>query len=121
MRTWIPSLTLLRGLRILHCHEPWCRSEMQLGSHLLWLWQRLAAIAPTQPPAWEPPYAKGVALKRQKTKKQKTKNDNYQLKGSNNCSPSISCFLCLFIALSSRKQCIHCLPLPSFLPGIYSY
>ena len=29
---------------------------------LLWLWHRLAATAPIQPLAWEPPYAKGVAL-----------------------------------------------------------
>ena len=36
---------------------------------LLWLWCRLAAIAPTGPLAWEPPYAVCVALKRQKTKK----------------------------------------------------
>ena len=30
---------------------------------MLWLWQRLAAIAPTGPLAWEPPYAAGMALK----------------------------------------------------------
>ena len=36
---------------------------------LLWLWCGLAAAAPILPLAWEPPYAKGVALKRQKTKK----------------------------------------------------
>ena len=36
---------------------------------LLWLWRRLAAVAPIRPLAWEPPYAAGVALKRQKTKK----------------------------------------------------
>ena len=36
---------------------------------LLWLWCRLAAKAPIQPLAWEPPYASGSALKRQKTKK----------------------------------------------------
>ena len=29
---------------------------------LLWLWCRLAAVAPIQPLAWEPPYA--AALKR---------------------------------------------------------
>ena len=29
------------------------------------------ATAPTQPLDWEPPYAKGVALKRQKKKKKK--------------------------------------------------
>ena len=33
---------------------------------LLWLWCRLAAIAPTGPLAREPPYATGVALKIQK-------------------------------------------------------
>ena len=35
---------------------------------LLWLWYRLAVVAPIQPLAWELPYAAGVALKRQKTK-----------------------------------------------------
>ena len=30
---------------------------------LLWLWYRLAAVAPIWPLAWEPPYAVGVALK----------------------------------------------------------
>ena len=43
---------------------------------LLWLWPRLAAIAPIRPLAWEPPYAVGAALKIQKIKnkigKQKT-------------------------------------------------
>ena len=33
---------------------------------LLWLWGRPAATAPIRPLAWEPPYAAGVALKRQK-------------------------------------------------------
>ena len=32
---------------------------------LLWLWYRLAAVAPIRPLAWELPYAAGVALKRQ--------------------------------------------------------
>ena len=32
----------------------------------LWLWQRLAAIAPTGPLAWEPPYATDEALKSKK-------------------------------------------------------
>ena len=38
---------------------------------LLWLWCRRAAAAPMGPLAWEPPYAVGVALKRQMTKKRK--------------------------------------------------
>ena len=38
---------------------------------LLWLWYRLAAVAWIGPLAWEPPYATGGALKRQKDKKKK--------------------------------------------------
>ena len=46
-----------------------CRRGSDLT--LLWLWCRLAAIAPIGGSlAWEPPYASGVALKkRQKDKK----------------------------------------------------
>ena len=33
---------------------------------LLWLWCRLAAIAPIRPQAWELPYATGAALKSKK-------------------------------------------------------
>ena len=40
---------------------------------LLWLWCRLAATAPIQPLTWEPLYALGGAIKRQKTKKFKKK------------------------------------------------
>ena len=42
---------------------------------LLWLWCRLTAIALIRPPAWEPPYAIGAALKRQKKKKCVSKNE----------------------------------------------
>ena len=35
----------------------------------LWLWRRLAATVLIGPLAWEPPYAAGAALKRQKGKK----------------------------------------------------
>ena len=31
MRLWVQSLASLSGLRILHCHELWCRSQMWLG------------------------------------------------------------------------------------------
>ena len=40
---------------------------------LLWPWHRPAAAAPIQPLAWEPPYAAGVALKRDKRQKQNKK------------------------------------------------
>ena len=36
---------------------------------LLWLRHRLAAVAPIQPLAWEPPCATGTALKRKKKRK----------------------------------------------------
>ena len=41
---------------------------------LLWLWCRLAAVAPIGPLAWEPLHAAGKALKRKqnKTKQNKT-------------------------------------------------
>ena len=39
---------------------------------LLWLWCRLAAIAPIQPLAWELPYTSGVALESKAKKKKKT-------------------------------------------------
>ena len=32
MRTQVSSLALLRGLRIWHCCELWCGSQMRLGS-----------------------------------------------------------------------------------------
>ena len=35
---------------------------------LLWLWGRLAAVAPIRPLAWESPYAAGAALKSKKIK-----------------------------------------------------
>ena len=36
---------------------------------LLWLWRRLGDTALIQPLAWQPPYAAGVALERQKINK----------------------------------------------------
>ena len=40
---------------------------IDLDPMLLWLWRRLATTASIGPLAWEPPYAEGAALKRQKT------------------------------------------------------
>ena len=33
---------------------------------LLWLWHRLAAVAPIRPLAWEPPFVVGASLKKKK-------------------------------------------------------
>ena len=53
-----------------------CGVDHRRGSDptMLWLWRRPAAVAPIQPLAWEPPYAWGVALKRQKKTKKKKKS-----------------------------------------------
>ena len=61
MRMLVPSLILLSGLRIQHCSD----------LALLWLWCRLAAIAPIQPLGWEFPYAAGAALKKKRLEKGK--------------------------------------------------
>ena len=67
MRFRVQSLASLSGLRIQHCHELWCGSQTQLGSHVA----VAVATALIQPLAWEPPYAVGVALKRTKRQKKK--------------------------------------------------
>ena len=46
---------------------------------LLWLWCRLAAAAPIQLLAWDPVYAAGVALKRQKKKRKEGRKETYLL------------------------------------------
>ena len=48
----------------------------RLGSDavLLWLWCSLAAVALIRPLAWEPPYARDVALKGKKERKKERKN-----------------------------------------------
>ena len=63
----IPNL--LSRLRIWHCHS--CGVDHRRGSDLalLWLWCRLAAVAPIRPVAWELPDATGAALKKAKKKK----------------------------------------------------
>ena len=43
---------------------------------LLWLWCRLAAVAPVPSLAWEPPYAVSAALKK---KKSDNNNNNKKL------------------------------------------
>ena len=44
----IPEFT--QRVKIWHCRELWCRSQMRLGCGVfLWLWCRPAATAPIQP------------------------------------------------------------------------
>ena len=44
---------------------------------LLWLWCRLAAVAPVRSLAWEPPHAVGMALKSKKQKQKQTPENRY--------------------------------------------
>ena len=55
------------------------------GPTLLWLWCRLAAIAPIQSLAWELPYAVGMALKKENRKKKKKKKLKLELKSEVPC------------------------------------
>ena len=66
MRMWVQSLTSLSGLSIWHCLELCVGHRWGSDPAMLWLWHQPAATAPIRPLAWEPPYAVGVALKRQK-------------------------------------------------------
>ena len=62
MRMWLQSLASFSGLRssiAMSCGVG-CRQLV------LWLWCMLAVAALIWPLAWEPPYARGVALKRPK-------------------------------------------------------
>ena len=54
-----------------------CGAGHRHGSDLvlLWLWCRLAAIAPIRPLAWEPSYAANVDLKRKKKEKRERKKN----------------------------------------------
>ena len=59
-----------------------CRSGSDLM--LLWLWLRLAAVAPIQPLAWEPPYALGAARKKERKTDRQTDRQKERIKNSNN-------------------------------------
>ena len=65
MRMWVRSLASLSGLSIQRAVS--CGIGLRYDSDLalLWLWRRLAAVAPIRPLAWELPCAVGVALKKQ--------------------------------------------------------
>ena len=62
---WVQDPVVVRSCGVGHR----CSSD----SEWLWLWCRPAAIAPIRPLAWEPPYAVGEALKRQKQTNQQKK------------------------------------------------
>ena len=70
MRTQVPSLASLSGLRIQRCRELWCRLQIQLGSHavvaLVYRGQKMQLRL--GPLTWELPNAAPVAQKKTKKK-----------------------------------------------------
>ena len=95
----VRSLALLGGLTVWHCHnygvghrhgldpafsDPVLLWPVTLLSVLrIWrcceLWCRPVAIAPIGPLAWEPPYAAGVALKKDKRQKKKKIQSDFKI------------------------------------------
>ena len=47
---------------------------------LLWLWHRVATVAPVGPLAWELPYAEGIALKNRNKQTKKKKKERKRKK-----------------------------------------
>ena len=77
MRASVRYLASLSRLRILCCQELYgidCRCG--LNPALLWLWHRPVATDLIGILVWEPPYAMGVVLKKQKKTKKKRKENN---------------------------------------------
>ena len=67
----IPGLAQWVGDRVLPWAMVYVGRRRSSDLALLWLWRGPAAAAPSGPLAWEPPCAAGLALKRQKDKKNK--------------------------------------------------
>ena len=82
MRMRIQTMALLSGLRIQCNHELWYSSRSRSDLVLLWLWCRLAAVAPIGSLAWEPPYASGAAIKKKIIIIQKIKKGCKQYKAN---------------------------------------
>ncbi len=65
MRLRVQSLALLSGLN--DPESPQSEDRSRGAPDLVWLWHRLAAVAPIRPQDREPPYAMSVALKKKKS------------------------------------------------------
>ena len=73
MRTWVQSLALVGGLRIRHCHELWCRLQMQLGSHLAEAVVQASSYSSDSTPSLGTSICCGCSPKKTKTNKQTNK------------------------------------------------
>ena len=98
----VGSLALLSGLRIQRCHRLWCRSQMLLGSCIAVAVAQASGCSSNstlRPLGWEPPYAVGVVLKRQKKKKKK--------EGIQNIYSVYDCCgrVCVYVCVCVHTQC----------------
>jgi len=64
MRIQVRSLASLIGLRIQHCHEMWCRSQMQLGSCIAVAMAQAGSYSSDSTPSLGTSICLSVALKR---------------------------------------------------------
>ena len=81
MRTQVQSLALLRGLRIQHCYELWCRSQMQLRSDIAVAVAQASGYSSDLTPSLGTNNATGVTLKRQTNKQTKNQSGYRQIPG----------------------------------------
>ena len=64
----VRTLASLSGLRIRHCREVWCRSQMQPGFFIAEALEEASSWSSIGPLAWEPPYASECSPKKLKKK-----------------------------------------------------
>ena len=85
LRVWSLALLWVKDLVL---PWAWCRSQKLLRSDVAVavVQASTVALAPIWPLAWKPPYAKGVALKRQKKKKKKKKKEKIRVMVSSQVS-----------------------------------
>ena len=81
VRTWVPSLALLSGLRIQCCCKLQDRSQMQLRS----------SVAVIQPLARELPYAADMAIEGKKYFKRRNEGKDVQKEDSSSLQDLILC------------------------------
>ena len=80
MKTWVQSLASISGLGSGIAVSCGVDHRHSSDPALLWLWCTLAATAPIQPLAWEPPCAARADLKRQQKKKKKKERKKETMK-----------------------------------------
>ena len=76
MRLQVPSLASLSALRIWHCRELWCRSQMWLGSGIAVAVAVAGSYSPDSTPSLGPSICHGCSPKKQSQKKKKQNPKN---------------------------------------------